>query len=100
VFFLYATVMDLFTERVTALLNKKKAEAAARLGTAGGGQVDGTVESLAEVDGIPFNISKVIRDIRTETQRRSRVLKRKPLDTAGVAGSGGIGGSGGSGGVK
>lgn len=94
--------MDLFTERVTARLNEKKAEAAARLGTAGGGQVDGTVESLAEVDGLPFNISKVIRDIRTETQRRTRVLKRPPLNTVGssvssvssVSGGGATGGSG------
>lgn len=72
--------MDLFSERVKARLNEKKAEAARRCPTEAG--ASGSVETLAEVDGLPINVVKVLRDLRAETQRRARVLKRKPVDTA------------------
>lgn len=89
--------MDLFAQRVRERLNEKKAEAARRCPIEAG--ANGGVESIAEVDGLPINVNKVLRDLRAEQQRRARVLKRKPVDTTTKAAGGSGGGDGGGSGA-
>lgn len=66
--------MDLFLQRVSERLAEKREAIAARLRAATGS----TLESVVDGDVLPFNVSKVLRDIDAEqARRREKSLKKK-----------------------